>query len=84
MVVRGTDSISGEAYLTLTFDRVSGKGLTGMVQTSVDLDTWRDGPGFMEETVLEDTGLIQTVKARSLAPIGNDKEFIRLKAVREP
>ena len=84
VVVRGTDSISGEAYLTLTFDRVSGKGLTGMVQTSVDLDTWRDGPGFMEETVLEDTGLIQTVKARSLAPIGNDKEFIRLKAVREP
>jgi acyl-CoA thioesterase-1 len=82
--IRGTESISGQTYLTLTYDRVSANGLTGMVQTSVDLATWRDGDSFVEETVLSDTGLVQTVKARSRFAIGSGKEFIRLKAVREP
>ncbi|MBX3743612.1 MAG: hypothetical protein KF712_21680 [Akkermansiaceae bacterium] len=82
--IRGTELISGQTYLTLTYDHVTGNGLTGMVQTSVDLSTWRDGAGFVEETELSDTGLIRKMKARSLIPIGNDKEFIRLKAVREP
>ncbi len=82
--IHGTESISGLTYLTLTYDRVSGNGLTGMVQTSTDLTTWRNGATFVEETALEDTGLIQRVKGRSLAPIGDGREFIRLKAVREP
>ncbi|WAC20745.1 GDSL-type esterase/lipase family protein [Luteolibacter sp. SL250] len=82
--IQGTESISGQTYLTLTYDCVTGNGLTDLVQTSVDLSTWRDGAGFVEETELSDTGLIRKMKARSLVPIGGGKEFIRLKAVREP
>ncbi|RYD36800.1 MAG: DUF4238 domain-containing protein, partial [Verrucomicrobiaceae bacterium] len=78
VAIRGTESISGLAYLTLTYDLVAGNGLTGVVQTSTDLDIWRDGAAFVEETSSGNTGLIRTVKARSLVPIGNDREFIRL------
>ena len=82
--VRGTEAISGSDYLTLTFDRLPATGLSGVVQTSTDLTDWHDGATFIEESILSDTGLIQRVKARSLAPIGSGKEFIRLKATRAP
>jgi len=82
--VRGTETISGQTYLTLTYDRVTGNGMTSMVQTSTDLSTWRDGPTYIEEKVTADSGLIQTIKARSLSPTGGTREFIRLKTVREP
>jgi len=82
--VRGTEAVSGSDYLTLTFDRFPTTGLSGVVQTSTDLADWHDGATFIEETILSDTGLIQRVKARSLAPIGSGKEFIRLRATRAP
>ncbi len=84
VAIRGTETVSGGTYLTLTYDRVPRNGLNGIPQVSTDLMEWRDGPSFVQETLLSDTGLIQNVKARSLTPMGPGKEFIRLKATRNP
>lgn len=83
-VTRGVESVSGNDHLTLTYNRVPGAGLSGIPQTSDDLSGWHDGPGFIEESVLSDNGLLQTIKARSLAPVGAGKQFLRLKVVRDP
>ncbi len=86
-ILRGSETVGGQAYLTLTYDRVPDSGLTGTPQVSGDLmpDGWNGGPSHILETIINDTGLLQTVRARSLSPIGgNPKEFMRLKVTREP
>ncbi|HVJ44992.1 MAG TPA: GDSL-type esterase/lipase family protein, partial [Luteolibacter sp.] len=83
-VVRGTEAVSGNDYLTLTYNKVIGARLTGIAQTSGDLSEWHDGPAFIQETILSDDGLLQSIKARSLIPIGTGKEFMRLKVTRDP
>jgi hypothetical protein len=86
-IVSGSETTGGQKYLTLTYDRVPNNGLTGIPQTSGDLSGagWHSGPTYFQESILSDTGLIQSVKARSLAPIGaTTKEFIRLSVTKDP
>lgn len=85
IVTRGVETVGSSSYLTLSYNRIPANGVTGIPQTSVNLTDWRDGPMFVQETILSDDGLIQTIKARSLTPItGDGKEFIRLKTTRNP
>jgi len=85
LATRGIETIGASDYLTLTYNRIPGNGLTGIPQVSDNLADWRDGPTFIQETIISDDGLIQTIKARSLTPISGDgKEFIRLKTTRNP
>lgn len=83
-IVSGTETIGNQTHLTLSYTRVLRTGLTGFTQTSENLEDWHDGTTFIGETILSDDGLLQTIKSRSLAPIGTGKEFLRLKVVREP
>jgi acyl-CoA thioesterase-1 len=76
-----TETIAGRTYLTLTYNRISRSGLRDTVQTSSDLVSWNDGEDFVEESIQSDSGLLQRVKARSLNPTGEIREFIRLKAI---
>jgi acyl-CoA thioesterase-1 len=78
------ESMNGSDFQTLTYTRAIASGLTGIPQISSDLSEWHNGPGFIQETILRDNGLLQTIKARSLMPMDSGKGFMRLKITREP
>ena len=87
LFVLGTETIGANSFLTLTYDRDIASGLTPFAQISPDLDAthWASGPAHIAETILADTGLIQTVKARSLHPIGiYPREYMRVAVLRDP
>lgn len=82
----GADTVGADNFLTLTYDRIIGSALTAYPQVSPDLAEthWANGPAHIEETILADTGMVQTVKARSRHPLGTyPQEFMRLKVARD-
>jgi len=68
-------------YLTLTFNK--NRIATDVVftpQVSSNLSLWKDGPVFIEQTLLSEDAATQTLRAHDLKPITNaSKRFMRLK-----
>jgi len=74
---------SGINSLSLTYNlSLAAKG-TIITQTSSNLIDWNEGPSFIEETILSDDGITQTIRAQSV-PTGDQQLFMRLRAPKNP
>jgi acyl-CoA thioesterase I len=79
--VSGMESAAGGIYQNITYHRMVAAGIDDRGEISTDLDNWVSDPGVVERRVLADDGITQTVRVRSLVPVGGRaREFLRVKA----
>lgn len=79
-VTLGTVHDGGSNYLTLTFPRAPGTGLTGVPEISQNLQSWQSGAEDLAVVANVEPGNLQEITARSLVPTGSrSREFLRLK-----
>jgi hypothetical protein len=65
--------------MTYTKNRAA-SGVVFTPEVSSDLNLWQGGPSFIEETLLGEDTLTQTVRARDLVPVTSaTNRFLRLK-----
>lgn len=74
--------VGGHFTLVFTRSKVA-EDASVVVEFSDDLQNWHGSEGWIEETILNDTGLVETVSARQSAPAsGGGQGFIRLRLLR--
>ena len=93
--IRGTVSVAGQSYLTLTFTRDTGvTDASCIVQQSLDLQTWNDGSSYRASGGVASNAFTvevsrvpagsgrETVTVRDTQPLSSSGSFLRLKATR--
>lgn len=79
-VTLGNVNVDGSDYLTLTFQRAPGTGLSGVPEISENLIYWQSGDENVAIDATGEPGDLQQITARSLVPAGSrSREFLRLK-----
>ncbi|MCI0744004.1 MAG: PKD domain-containing protein [Verrucomicrobia subdivision 3 bacterium] len=70
-----------DGHFTLTFSRFKAAAdLRLRIEVSRDLRNWSSGEGFIEELLVAEDGLTETIVARDMMPVGQaDHGFLRLR-----